>query len=287
VRIENELITSKFFKLMKRIFSIVFLIGLIASVAFGSLEAGAVSLAGLAFTAESWFTEYSFITIVPGVMYAPSRETAMAQGLQEVPPMTRAEKALYDQLVVLGRANAVTQQAIEQGAISFDPVSYYIRYDITGLSGNQKFISAATLKVLGTTNLPNGASLQQYYNFCFDRIFVRTATTNTANTAINTVGGYTSVSASMDPAVRNGELIIRSNRNIIVETPVVDFVTEAAVTGGGAREYAGGILEKPRFFLELLSIEAEIALAGTATATANTTTYLEVIFSGVQARLKS
>lgn len=271
---------------MKKFLAVIFSLGLLFSVAsavvspgkVSSLAAGAVSLVGLFFVAESFRTSTANLQLVPAIMKVDGKP---------VPPMTRAEKALYDQLITMGRAPAATQEAILAGAITFDPISYYIRCNLTGLSGNQKFLSSSTTKSVGTTNFPNNATLPQFYNFCFDRIFVRTVITNTANTAVNTVAGWTSVSASMDPAVRNGELIIRSNRNVIVETPVVDFIAEAAVSGGGAREFGGGVLEKPRFFLELLGIEAEFALAGTVASTANTTTFAEVIFSGVQARLKS
>jgi hypothetical protein len=267
---------------MKKLFSILFAIGLVAAFVAGNGTVALCAGTGLMMAlASSHVSEYAYLSIVPAIMRDPADLSV------EVSPMTRAEKALFDQLITLNRANPVTQDAIRQGGISFNPVSYYIRFNITGLSGNQKFVSSSTIKSIGTTNIPNNATLPQYTNFCFDRIQVRTTITNTANTAINTVGSYTSVMASVDPAVRNGELIVRSNRNIIVETPVTDYLCESLVSGGGAREYAGGILEKPRFFLELLGIEAEIALAGTVAATANTTTYLEVIFCGVEARLKA
>jgi hypothetical protein len=281
VRLKKIFSTKRNTSIMKKNFLILFSIGLIASLFIGSPLLGAVSAVGFVYTnAKSFISDFAFLTLVPGIMRDP-------QTGNEVPPMTRAEKALFDQLITLGRANPVTLAAINDGGISFDPISYYIRYTLTGLSGTQTFLNAQTTRIVGTTNFNNGATLPQYYNFCFDRIAVRAFATNTAETAVNATSGYSSVMASMDPAIRNGELIIRSNRNIIVETPITDFLCEALVTGGGARENAGGILEKPRFFLELLQIEAQIALAGTVSSTANTTTVLEVIFSGVQARLKA
>lgn len=269
---------------MKKIASILFVIGLVACVATGQFLGAVVCFAGLFFATGSYKQPYAALQTVPGKYVIQNPETLQ---LEEVPFMTRAEKALYDQLVTLGRSNPVTAKAIAEGGISFDPITYYIRYVITGLAGNQKFLSAATQRVVGTSNFPNGAVLAQYYNFCFDRISVKTALTNTANTLVGAVTQWTGVSSSVDPAVRNGELLIRSNRNLIVETPVIDFLSEAAITGGGTREVGGGILEKPRFFLELLQIESEIALAGTVANTANTTTWLEVAFMGVQARLKA
>jgi hypothetical protein len=264
-------------------FSIFFLIGLVAFAGTGNLIGALVCFAGLFFTENSYrLLGYAGLQTVPGKYVI----TNTLGQLEEVPFMSRAEKALYDQLITMNRANPVTTKAIMEGGISFDPITYYVRYNLTGLAGNQKFLSQATMRIVGTTNFPNGATLQQYYNFCFDRIFIRTALTNTANTAVGAVTQWTGVSASVDPAVRNGELLIRSNRNLIVETPAIDFLSAAAVTGGGSREFDGGILEKPRFFLELLNIEGEIALAGTVSSAANTTVWGEFAFSGVQARLK-
>jgi len=268
---------------MKKFASILFVCGLLAFMITGNPIGVAVAFLGLFFALNDYRQAHAGLQTVPG-KYVITNEQGM---LEEVPFMTRAEKALYDQLITLGRSNPVTAKAIAEGGISFDPITYYIRYNITGLSGNQKFLSSATLRVIGTSNFPNGAVLAQYYNFCFDRISVKTALTNTANTAVGAVTQWTAVSASVDPAVRNGELLIRSNRNLIVETPVVDFLSDAAITGAGTRESGGGILEKPRFFLELLQIESELALAGTVANTANTTTWLEVCYMGVQARLKA
>lgn len=264
---------------MKKIVSTIFKIGIVAGIVLGSPLAIAVSFVGL-FFCQSYAGQFAFLQIVPG-------KYVTADG-QEVPYMSRAEKSLFDQLVTLNRSNPVTLNAILQGAISFDPISYYVRMNITGLSGTISFINQSLIRNLGTTNIPNGATLAQYYNFCYDRITVRTALTNSANTAIGSVSGFTSVAASVDPAIRNSELRVRSNRNLVVETPTIDFLSAAAVTGGGVRDYDGGILEKPRFFLEQLNIEAEIALPQGATVSTapNTTTWMEVVFSGVQARLK-
>jgi hypothetical protein len=266
-------------------FSIFFLIGLVAFAGTGNLIGALVCFIGLFFTENSYrLLGYAGLQTVPGKYVITDPISGL---LQEVPFMSRAEKALYDQLITLGRSNPVTAKAIDEGGISFDPTTYYIRYNITGLANSVKFVSAATMRLPGITNFPNGATLAQYYNFCFDRVAVRTALTNTANTAVGAVTQWTGVSASVDPAVRNGEFAVRSNRNLIVETPVIDFLSAAAVTGGGSREFDGGILEKPRFFLELLQIESELTLAGTVSSAANTTVWLEVAYMGVQARLKA
>ena len=202
--------------------------------------------------------------------------------------MSRSEKALYDQLITLGRSNAVTRQAIEQGAISFDPITYYMRAIITGLSGKQKIVSPSTLNVLGITNLPNSAQLPQYYNFCFDRIAVRYAVAASANANAASITGFSSIRGSMPAALGNGELVISSNRNTIVETPIADFTSVAAITGGGERDYDGGLLEKPRFLLEMIQQEWEInfATGQTVPSAANNTYAVEVMLYGVQARLK-
>lgn len=220
-----------------------------------------------------------------GLVLVPGKYTT-SMG-EEVPMMSRAEKDLYDQLITQSRANPVSRRAIEEGAISFDPIDYYIRFNLTGLSGNQKIVSQSTQKVVGTTNFWPQAIFPQYYNFCFDRISVKTGTMNTANTAINTVNTWTSVRTSMDPAVANGEIIVRSNRNTILETDISGFTQDAAVTGAAQRNNGAAELDKSRFFLEMLGVEVELSLAGTVSNTANTTTFVEVKFIGVQARLKA
>jgi hypothetical protein len=265
---------------MKKAFSILFIIGLVAAFATQNPALGAVSFTGLFFTANSFVSKYSFLQIVPGKYV-----TALGE---EVPYMSRAEKALYDNLITLGRANGVTKKAIEAGAISYDPISYYIRAVITGQSGKQKILGQFTQNLVGTTNFPNAAQLPQYYNFCFDRVVVRYAVATSANAAIGSITGWSSVRGSMPAALGNGELVISSNRNTIVETPVSDFTSVAAITAGGERDYDGGVLEKPRFFLEMLQIEAEINYASgqTVPSAANNTYAVEVMFYGVQARLK-
>jgi hypothetical protein len=267
---------------MKKFASIIFILGCVASLATGNPTLFAVSAIGLTFVNYSYkLTGVALLTMVPGIITATDPKTGM---LMEVPPMTRAEKALFDYL--RSKSNAVTYDAIQSGAISFDPISYLMRYTITGLSGNQQIVGPNTLFSRGITNFPNGATLPQYYNFCFDRIAIRYAVVASAAASPSSTSGYSTVGSSMDPALRNGQLIVKSNRNDIVNTPVVDFISQAAVTGGGSREYDGGILEKPRFFLEQLQIEVNLDLPGTIPSAANNTYLVEVVFSGVQARLK-
>lgn len=272
---------------MKTKFGIIFLIGGFAGLLLASPLLVAVGFAGFLFSKMEFKQSKSgaaFLQIVPGKFMVPR---ANPQN-EEVPYMSRAEKALYDQLVTLGRSNPVTQKAITEGAISFDPISYYIRFTITGLSGRQKILGSNTLINTGITNFPNGAVLPQYYNFCFDRIAVRYAVTASASANAAAVTGFSSVRGSMPAALGNGEIVISSNRNTIVETPIADFTSVAAITGGGERDYDGGILEKPRFFLELLQIECELNLATgqSVPSAANNTYTVEVMFYGVQARLK-
>lgn len=244
-----------------------------------SLTAVVLAVAGMFEAATGVVLAGSGLTLVPGKFIALNGE--------EVPMMSRAEKDLYDQLITQSRANPVTRRAIEAGAISFDPIDYYVRFNITGLSGNQKIAGQFTTKVVGTTNLWPQAIFPQYYNFCFDRISVKTGTANTANAAVTGISNWTSVRSSVDAAVANGEIIVRSNRNSILETDISGFLSDAAVTGAAQRNAGAAELDKSRFFLEQLGIEVELALAGTVSNTANTTTWVEVKFLGVQARLKA
>jgi hypothetical protein len=273
---------------MKKILSVLFVLGALASIFIGNADAFTVSTLGFAVTQASTIKMpgYAFLSIVPGKYVVTNPETGLPQ---EVPYMSRAEKSLYDQLITLNRANPVTQNVIKQGGISFDPISYYIRAVVTGLSGRQQIVNNSLIQVTGVTNIPNGGALPQFYNFCFDRIAVRYAVTAAASANAAAVTGFSSVRGSMPAALGNGHLIINSNSNKILETPISDFTSVAAITGGGERDYDGGVLEKPRFFLELINIEVELAFATgqTIPSAANNTYTVEVMFYGVQARLKA
>lgn len=272
---------------MKKLFSIVFVVATVAALAIGNMEVAALGALGTLLSfAPSAMSSVAFLQIVPGKYVVTDPKTGMPT---EVPYMSRAEKALYDQLITLGRANPVTQNIIAQGGISFDPISYYIRAIVTGQSGRQKIVGANLIQIDGITNFPNAAALPQFYNFCFDRIAVRYAVNNTLNANAAAISGWSSVRGSMPAALGNGHLLVSSNKNTILETPISDFTSVAAITGGGERDYDGGALEKPRFLLELINAEVEIVYAtGQVMPPANTTTYgVEVMFYGVQARLKA
>lgn len=273
---------------MKKVISLLFILGAIAGALTHNVEAAAVALTGFLF-AQCYgmkLPNFAALYIVPGRFVTPDPVHGMSQ---EVPYMTRAEKALFDQLITQKRANPVTWDMIRQGGISFDPISYYIRATITGQSGRQQIVNNSLIQVVGITNIPNGGQLPQFYNFCFDRIAVRYAVTGSADANAAAVVGFSSVRGSMPAALGNGHLIVTSNQNKILETPISDFTSVAAITGGGERDYDGGVLEKPRFFLELINVEVELAYASgqSVPSAANNTYTVEVMFYGVQARLKA
>jgi hypothetical protein len=277
---------------MNKLFSILFLVAAIVSCAMGNVEAAAVSGAGIFLSLASPKLQGAlFLQIVPGkFVVTETNPTSQNFGRPvEVPYMSRSEKALFDQLITLGRANPVTQKIIDQGGISFDPISYYVRANVTAASGRQAIVDNSIIQYVGVTNIPNGAALPQFYNFCFDKIAVRYASTNIADANVAAITGWSSIRASMPAALGNGHLIVTSNQNKILETPVSDFTSVAAITGGGERDYDGGVLEKPRFFLELINIGVEIAYAQgqSMPSVANNTYAVEIMFYGVQARLKA
>ncbi len=282
-------IIIKTFKQMKlsKIFTVLFAVSAVFALFIGNIEAaGVATVGGVVSHASPKFEAFAFLQIVPGKYVVINPATGAPQ---EVPYMSRSEKALYDQLITLNRANPVTQQVIEQGGISFDPISYYMRAIITGGAGTQKIISNSTQQFTGVTNLPNGATLPQFYNFCFDRIAVRYAVATSAAANAAAITGWSSVRSAMPAALGNGHLIVKSNQNQIVQTPISDFTSVAAITGGGERDYDGGVLEKPRFFLELINLEVQIEYAfnQVVPSAANNTYAVEIMFYGVQARLKA
>jgi len=216
------------------------------------------------------------ITILPAMIAGPNG--------QEVPPFTRAQKKMYDFLRMKG--NAITLEALQSGALKWDNISYYIRSIITGLSGRKTILNASTSQVVGVCNLDKG-QLPQYYNFAYDRVEVAEAINNTsASLAVTALTSFSSVQSSMDAGLRNGELIVMSNRQVQVETPITDFTSKTAVSGGGAKEYDGGALDDPQVWEELLQIQVDLNFAQTIASEANTTYAVDVTFRGVQARLR-
>jgi len=273
---------------MKTLFKVAFLCALVCAASLNSVAGILLSCAGLLIAcADSVPAKVSaaFFNVVPGKYMVPRDLNAY----EEVPMMSRAEKALFDQLITLKRANPVTDVVIGQGGISFDPISYYIRAIVTGGAGTQTIVDNSIIQTIGITNIPNGAALPQFYNFCFDRIAVRYASVNTAAANVAAMTGWSSIRSAMPAALGNGHLVIYSNQNKILETPVSDFTSVAAITGGGERDYDGGVLEKPRFFLELINMQIDLSYAKNQVmpSAANNTYAVEVMLHGVQARLKA
>lgn len=266
---------------MKKVFQLIFTLAVIVSFACGSLEAAAVSFSGLAIASASHVLPgLAMLNLMPAVTRDPKTG-------EPIPVVSRAQKTLLD-FFNSDRANAVTKDALKRGAIIWNPVSYYIRANVVGLSGRQKLLGSATSKVLGICNLDKGI-LPQYYNFCYDRLVVRYVSSNTLanNTNVATLAGFSSVQSAMDDAVRNGEIIVSLNRFVQLETPVVDFVSAAAITGGGVRDFDGGLLESPKIWEENLQVEVELNLPQAVDATANFTNAVEIVFSGIEARLRN
>lgn len=272
---------------MKRFLKPIFCLALFAAFLTGSIATFVIAGAGLALCYANNIKPagLAFFQIVPGKYMVPKASDLY----EEVPYMSRAEKALFDQLITLNRANPVTMNVIRQGGISFDPISYYIRAIVTGGAGTQTIVDNSLIQIVGVTNIPNGGSLPQFYNFCFDRIAVRYASTNTAGANVAAMTGWSSIRSAMPAALGNGHLSIYSNQNKILETPVSDFTSVAAITGGGERDYDGGVLEKPRFMLELINLQIDLNYAkNQSMPPANNTSYaVEVMMYGVQARLKA
>lgn len=184
------------------------------------------------------------------------------------------------------KANDVTLQAFLQRALKWDNITYYIAKVITGLSGRQILLNASTSYLIGACNLDKG-QLPQYYNFCYDRVEVEEAINNTsASLTVQNMVSYSSVLTSMDAGLGNGHLITMLNREVQMETPVSDFGSKAALTGGGAKDFDGGELAEPLIWIEQQQIEVDVDLAGTIASAANTTYAAKVLFKGTQIRLK-
>jgi hypothetical protein len=201
-----------------------------------------------------------------------------------IPPFTRAQKFLFDYLNMKG--NDITKKALNEGTLIWDPITYFIRAAITGLSGRQKIASQATSLAVGVTNLDKWV-LPQYYNFCYDRIAVRyTTTTVSATDAVYSGAGYSSVLSSMAPGLRNGNLIVSMNQNIMLYSPVIDYGSQASVTGGGVRDFDGGELQTPQIFVENQNLTVELEFPVVIPSATNTSYFVEVAFSGIQARIR-
>ena len=209
-----------------------------------------------------------------------------ANGMQEQPALVRCQKYLFDYLRAKG--NAVTVFALDSDALKFEAVTYYVRYSITGLSGKQKFLGQNTQNVVGESNFAVNAVLQQYYNFAFDRIAIAYVADNTSGFAnVYNSAAFTSVRASVAAGLGNGELSLYINKNLVLDTPAVDFLGEAAVSGGSIGDYTGGTLQEPIVFPENTQLEGYIDMPVVIPSTANFNYVMEVRFYGVRARMRA
>jgi hypothetical protein len=262
---------------MKKKFLFISLVFMLAGMYTGNFELATLSFAAMFIFANDWSAKRKVLAVI---LYPA---TITDQNGNEVPMWTRAQKYLAQFLSKFG--NAVTKQAIADGSIIWNPVSYYIRANITGLSGRQKILSSATSKVLGICNLDKG-QLAQYYNFCYDAVAVRYVDGGASvNDAVYTLNGYSSVLGSMAPGLRNGELIVSLNRQVQIETPINDFGSQAAIVGGATRNFDAGELQVPKVWQEQLQVEVEVNLPVAIPATGTTTRAVEVEFYGIEARL--
>lgn len=244
--------------------------GILGMLGFCMLTASIVSL----FSSVAEGVMMAGMTILPAKLVVDG---------QEVPPLTRSQKKLYDFLRMKG--NPITLEALLGGAIKWDNITYYIRTTLTGLNGRQPVLNSSVSEVLGICNLDKG-QLPQYYNFCYDRIEIGYAVDAAASTSPKAVAGYSSVLSSMAPGLRNGELIVQLNREVQVESPVTDYGSKAAITGGAALNFDGGELADPQVWQEQLQVEVDINLAAVIPSAANNTYVAEFLFKGCQARLR-
>jgi hypothetical protein len=270
----------------KNTFKIVFAAILVLSVCTGNPVTGFMAVVGLglAFTDAASFKALAMFTLVPAVV----RDLGYNTGAPEVPPFTRAQKFLFDFL--RNKSNAVTLDAYLNQSIFFDPINYYVRYVLPpAQQGRVQILGGFTTQIVGVTNFYAQGLLPQYYNFCFDRLQVNYGTIAAAGAAVQSITGWTNVRGSMPAALGNGDIIILLNKQIIVQSGIVDYTSEAAITGGNSLDFAGGALQVPRVLQENLTIECDLNLAQNQAIpnTANTTFAAEVLFKGVQLRLRS
>lgn len=243
-----------------------------------------IALMAIAYTTATTEVVDPTLVLATGPAFAPAVLRDPATGAQ-VPAFTRAQQYLFNYLT--RKSQSTTKQALNASALVFDPVSYVIRAAITGLSGRQKILSETNSKQIGVTNFDRGL-LKQYYNFCFDKITIRYAAVNSVNfPTVQTVEGYSSVLSSMTGGLRNGNLIIVQNQNTILDTPIADFGAEAAVSGGGSRDFGGGYLQEPKVLEENKQVEIWLDLAATIPSATNTIYAVEVVLQGVQARINA
>jgi hypothetical protein len=268
---------------MKTFFKLCFVAALTLSIVSGNIVFAALSFVGLSMACAdaASIKQLAFFTLVPAVV------RDLNPNAPEVPPFTRAQKFLFDFL--RNKSNLVTFKAYQDQSIFFDPVNYYIRYVLAPASqGRQQILGGNTAQIVGVTNFYAQGILPQYYNFCFDRMQVNYGTTNTANAAVQSINGWTNVRASLPAALANGEIIVQLNKNIIVQTGIVDFTSEAAITGGNSLDFAGGALQVPRVLQENQTITCDLDMAVNQAIpnVANTTYGVEVLFKGIQLRLR-
>lgn len=177
-----------------------------------------------------------------------------------------------------------TQKAVDLGRLIFNPITYYIRYVITGQgAGKVKILSENTQKAVGITNF-NLGQLPKFTNFAWNRIGIRYVDDAATPASIKDAVGWTNVVGSIDKSVANGELLINKNGSPVFENPIAPFLFQAAPTAGTLLETSAE-LDQIRVFRENELVSIEVNLSNVVPSVANHVYGIEVALHGLECKL--
>jgi len=132
-----------------------------------------------------------------------------------------------DFLVMLGGADKLSADLnakVNNGSVTVDPSTHFVRKDISGASSIYDFIDEQTDKIDGISSIKS-TSLPKNQAFIFHGVAVGYSEGTTASGA-----GAQTYSDDLPAAVRNANLLIRQNGREVLNEPIANFAKGEATT---------------------------------------------------------
>ena len=253
---------------MKRIFSIVFALALVASTAmsFGYYIKGDTENGN----------KFGTITLV-GVTGAALSVASASTGLQ----WTRTEETLLNRLADPKAAGPQVFENYRTGRLRFRDFVLYRALLIDGASSIVKIWDNNVAKAIGVSNVKD-AKLDKDTTICIDTILLEYANSGGAGTDPAAIAGYDSVVTSWPAPLVNGELTILQDGNPLLEDHPC-FTCGSPADSMFAKGAADGYKLKTPFILEG-DKEFEVRLNFAGTVSPANTDFLKISLFGVGTR---
>ena len=171
-----------------------------------------------------------------------------------------------------------TKDALTDGKLEYDDVSFYFRVEATGDGGTEVYHDNTNEREYGITNLDRG-KLQKFYNASLDKVRIAYATT-TDTDALPSQLAYSPLAGGWPAALRNAELVIRQDGNEVQSFPIV-FLGMQSDNDTNTHGYS---LESAITLVEQKETSIEIRYPKNVSMPATDRHFVEITLTGSQTR---